>query len=440
MRPSSSRLRRVVALVDPVAVLVEVVGGERELHRLRVDLDDDLVGGAGAPLVGRGQRVDEDVQQRVLRQTLLLGEQADRFGHVEIAHRRRSPSCACLASGPSRASGLGPTRTRSWPGRSGRRRRSARPCRRDRRRRRWPTCRRRRRARRVTRRSSWPTSARRMATTLPTSRWKCAGRAQRPLDARAGDLERVVARHRVVVVELARRPAGWPGRGVEGDAARRAGRGVERDPQRAAALLDVVQVEPEIGGDRCDELRGREPARRVGRRCRPSVDLLSVRRSFHETEGVGRTTHASRFREHSQQHARAVCTLLSVGGRAGSLPPCCGCRRCSCARCATTRPTPRSPSHRLLVRAGYIRRAAPGGFTWLPLGWIVYRNVERIVREEMDAGRLPGGPLPGAAAPRALRGDAAAGPTTATTCSGSRTAAATTSSSRRPTRRCSRCS
>ncbi len=41
-------------------------------------------------------------------------------------------------------------------------------------------------------------------------------------------------------------------------------------------------------------------------------------------------------------------------------------------------------SHRLLVRGGYIRRAAPGGFTWLPLGWIVYRNVERIVREEMD--------------------------------------------------------
>src|SRR5215218_5845860 len=43
------------------------------------------------------------------------------------------------------------------------------------------------------------------------------------------------------------------------------------------------------------------------------------------------------------------------------------------------------PSHRLLVRGSYIRRAAPGGFTWLPLGWIVYRNVERIVREEMDA-------------------------------------------------------
>ena len=32
-------------------------------------------------------------------------------------------------------------------------------------------------------------------------------------------------------------------------------------------------------------------------------------------------------------------------------------------------------SHRLLVRAGYIRRAAPGGFTWLPLGWKVVQNV-----------------------------------------------------------------
>ncbi|MEX2626642.1 MAG: proline--tRNA ligase, partial [Ilumatobacteraceae bacterium] len=42
-------------------------------------------------------------------------------------------------------------------------------------------------------------------------------------------------------------------------------------------------------------------------------------------------------------------------------------------------------SHRLLVRGGYVRRAAPGGFTWLPLGWIVYRNVERVIREEMDA-------------------------------------------------------
>ena len=41
------------------------------------------------------------------------------------------------------------------------------------------------------------------------------------------------------------------------------------------------------------------------------------------------------------------------------------------------------PSHKLLVRAGYVRRVGPGLWSWLPLGYIVYRNIERIVREEM---------------------------------------------------------
>lgn len=42
-------------------------------------------------------------------------------------------------------------------------------------------------------------------------------------------------------------------------------------------------------------------------------------------------------------------------------------------------------SHKLLVRGGYIRRTAPGIYTWLPLGLKVLRNVEKIVREELDA-------------------------------------------------------
>ena len=42
-------------------------------------------------------------------------------------------------------------------------------------------------------------------------------------------------------------------------------------------------------------------------------------------------------------------------------------------------------SHRLLVRAGYIRRAAPGIYTWLPLGLRVLRKVEDVVHEEMAA-------------------------------------------------------
>ncbi len=42
-------------------------------------------------------------------------------------------------------------------------------------------------------------------------------------------------------------------------------------------------------------------------------------------------------------------------------------------------------SHRLLGRAGYVRRIASGVYSWLPLGYITYRNIERIIREEMDA-------------------------------------------------------
>jgi prolyl-tRNA synthetase len=42
-------------------------------------------------------------------------------------------------------------------------------------------------------------------------------------------------------------------------------------------------------------------------------------------------------------------------------------------------------SHRLLIRAGYIRRAAPGIYTWLPLGLSVLRKVEEIIRQEMTA-------------------------------------------------------
>ena len=41
-------------------------------------------------------------------------------------------------------------------------------------------------------------------------------------------------------------------------------------------------------------------------------------------------------------------------------------------------------SHKLLVRAGYVRRVAPGIYSWLPLGMKVLARVEAIIREEMD--------------------------------------------------------
>lgn len=43
------------------------------------------------------------------------------------------------------------------------------------------------------------------------------------------------------------------------------------------------------------------------------------------------------------------------------------------------------PSHRLLLRAGYIRRAAPGGYTWLPLGKLVLDRITEVVRSELIA-------------------------------------------------------
>ncbi|MEO8889295.1 MAG: proline--tRNA ligase [Jatrophihabitantaceae bacterium] len=42
------------------------------------------------------------------------------------------------------------------------------------------------------------------------------------------------------------------------------------------------------------------------------------------------------------------------------------------------------PSHKLLVRAGYVRRIAPGIYSWLPMGLAVLANIERIIREEMN--------------------------------------------------------
>ena len=42
-------------------------------------------------------------------------------------------------------------------------------------------------------------------------------------------------------------------------------------------------------------------------------------------------------------------------------------------------------SHRLMLRAGFVRRLASGIYSWLPAGWRAARKVADIVREEMDA-------------------------------------------------------
>ena len=42
-------------------------------------------------------------------------------------------------------------------------------------------------------------------------------------------------------------------------------------------------------------------------------------------------------------------------------------------------------SHKLLVRAGFVRRVAAGIYSWLPLGYRTYRKIENVIRQEMDA-------------------------------------------------------
>ena len=42
-------------------------------------------------------------------------------------------------------------------------------------------------------------------------------------------------------------------------------------------------------------------------------------------------------------------------------------------------------SHRLLLRAGMIRKEAAGLYTYLPLAWRAIRKIEDIVRDEMDS-------------------------------------------------------
>ena len=43
------------------------------------------------------------------------------------------------------------------------------------------------------------------------------------------------------------------------------------------------------------------------------------------------------------------------------------------------------PSHKLLIRAGYVRPIGPGLYSWLPLGLRVLRKIENVVRSEMNA-------------------------------------------------------
>ncbi len=85
---------RVVARVDPVAFLVDVVGHHLDVTGEGVDLDLGLVARSGHALVGRCERVGERLQQNVDRDALLGGEELEGLHHVGVAGAHRAASFA----------------------------------------------------------------------------------------------------------------------------------------------------------------------------------------------------------------------------------------------------------------------------------------------------------------------------------------------------------
>ena len=122
------------------------------------------------------------------------------------------------------------------------------------------------RARRSPSTSGWV----RRLTIWPDGPLEVLRRAQRPLHAGAGDLQRVAAGDGVVVVELAGHDPGGQGDGVEVDAAGL----VDADAQDAAGVLDVVDLEAEVGEQGCDESIGRVPPPSSSRA--PPLALISI--------------------------------------------------------------------------------------------------------------------------------------------------------------------
>src|SRR5581483_1167995 len=141
--------------------------------------------------------------------------------------------------------------------------------------------------------------------------------------------------------------SGWP-----------AGRRPARPGRRRAAC-----------GPRSARARTAGPARAAGRRRRPTWSPRAAAGS-----APGKSSQPARTGP--RVGPGALATLASVFTRMSS------------PFLRTLRDDPADaevPSHRLLVRSGYVRRIAPGIYSWLPLGLKVLRNVERVVREEMDA-------------------------------------------------------
>ena len=154
-------------------------------------------------------------------------------------------------------------------------------------------------------------------------------------------------------------------------------------PSGAFRVSDVAylptMITPYVSGD---------PRMRVLDAAAALHDPSTARRSAAVAAGRGRRGHGGGRAARRRQARPAPVALLGALTRWTALDKVARMLRMSTLFVRTLRDDPADaelPSHRLLVRAGYVRRAAPGIYSWLPLGYKVLRNVERVVREEMDA-------------------------------------------------------
>ena len=178
------------------------------------------------------------------------------------------------------------------------------------------------------------------------------------------------------VAELvARRPGLRPHRGRPGGLQGRDRRGQRRGLPGAGRLGGARPARPRAVRGRHGRRRRRSPGATIA----PVVSLYV--NDFND--GAAGDLPQGRLRRGRRLHVGAVLATAPRIGRptrrtpryprptADSIPSpseetcpcCCACRPCSCAPCARTRPTPRCRATGCSSAAGYIRRAAPGGYT-----------------------------------------------------------------------------
>ena len=101
-------LWRVIALVDPVAIIIHVVGGECDVHVFWVDADDYFFGCTLTLFVRGRECFNEHLQKRIHGNAAIPCQHTDCFCHIEIAHDSLTSDCVLVFTFVAPDFGVGP--------------------------------------------------------------------------------------------------------------------------------------------------------------------------------------------------------------------------------------------------------------------------------------------------------------------------------------------